>query len=74
MGYIKLGEWGTRVGVYGDEGLLDVEPGWCEALKVMLYRLRRAVVFSTRSNVCSENLRLLCFIFYVLSSSAVYVK
>jgi len=36
MGYIKLLGWGTGVGVCGDEGLLGVEPGWCEALKVML--------------------------------------
>ena len=65
MGYIKLGEWGTRVGVCGDEVLLGVEPGWCEALKVTLNCLRRAVMFGTRSNVCSENISLLQ-LFYIL--------
>jgi hypothetical protein len=34
MGYIQLGGGGTGVGVCGDEGLLCVESGSCEAVKL----------------------------------------
>jgi hypothetical protein len=51
--------WGVDVDTDLDEGLLGVEPGWCEAWKVTLNGLRRAAMFGARSNVCSENIQLL---------------